>query len=38
MITLAINSKLDRPSDLAEIKLTDSACQILIVLFKKKPF
>ena len=38
MITLAIDSKLNRPSELAEIKLTDGACQILIVLFDKKPF
>jgi hypothetical protein len=38
MITLAIDSKLNRPSELAEIKLVDGACQILIVLFDKKPF
>ena len=38
MITLAIDSKLNRPSELAEIKLADGACQILIVLFDKKPF
>ena len=38
MITLAIDSKLNRPSELAEIKLADGACQILIVLFEKKPF
>ena len=38
MITLAIDSKLNRPSELAEIKLVEGACQILIVLFDKKPF
>jgi hypothetical protein len=38
MITLAIDSKLNRPSELAEIKLAESACEILIVLFDKKPF
>lgn len=38
MITLAIDGKLNRPSELAEIKLVDGACQILIVLFDKKPF
>ena len=38
MITLAIDSKLNRPSELAEIKLAEGACQILIVLFDKKPF
>lgn len=38
MISLAIDSRLNRPSELAEIKLADDACQILIVLFEKKPF
>jgi len=37
MITLAIDSKLNRPSELAEIKLAEGACQILIVLFDQKP-
>jgi hypothetical protein len=38
MITLAIDSKLNRPSELAEIQLVDGTCQILIVMFEKKPF
>lgn len=38
MITLAIDRKLNRPSEVAEIKLVDGACEVLIVLFEKKPF
>jgi len=38
LIVLAIEEKLDRPAELAEIKLEDGACQILIVLFDKRPF
>ena len=38
MVVLAIDSILNRPSELAEIKLTEGACQSLIVLFEKKPF
>jgi hypothetical protein len=38
MIVLAVDEKLNRPAELAEIKLADGACQILIVLFDKKPF
>jgi hypothetical protein len=38
MITLAIDKKLNRPSEVAEIKLLDGACEVLIVLFEKKPF
>lgn len=37
VIALAIDNKLNRPTELAEIKLTDGGCQILIVLFEKKP-
>jgi hypothetical protein len=38
MIVLAVDEKLNRPAELAEIKLVDSACEVLIVLFDKKPF
>jgi hypothetical protein len=38
MITLAIDKLLNRPSEVAEIKLADGACEVLIVLFEKKPF
>ena len=37
-IVLAVDEKLNRPAELAEIKLTDGACEALIVLFDKKPF
>jgi len=37
LIVLAIEEKLDRPAELAEIKLEDGACQLLIVLFDKRP-
>jgi hypothetical protein len=38
MIVLAVDEKLNRPAELAEIKLVDGACEVLIVLFEKKPF
>jgi len=38
MIVLAVDEVLKRPAELAEIKLTDAACEALIVLFEKKPF
>ena len=38
LIVLAMDEKLNRPAELAEIKLEDGACRILIVLFEKKPF
>ena len=38
MIVLAVDEVLNRPAELAEIKLTDGACEALIVLFEKKPF
>lgn len=38
MIVLAVDEKLIRPAELAEIKLVDGACEVLIVLFEKKPF
>jgi len=34
---LAIEEKLDRPAELAEIKLEEGVCQVLIVLFDKRP-
>lgn len=37
LIVLAIEHKLDRPVELAEIKLVDGACQLLLVLFEKRP-
>lgn len=37
LIVLAIEEKLDRPVELAEIKLEDGACQLLLVLFDKRP-
>ena len=38
LIVLAIEEKLDRPAELAEIKLEEDACQVLLVLFDKRPF
>jgi hypothetical protein len=38
MITLAVDKVLNRPSEIAEIKLADGACEVLVVLFDKKPF
>jgi hypothetical protein len=37
LIVLAIEEKLDRPVELAEVKLEDGACQILLVVFEKRP-
>jgi len=37
LIVLAIDEKLNRPAELAEIKLEEGACQVLIVLFDKRP-
>lgn len=37
LIALAIEDKLDRPVELAEIKLEDGACQLLLVVFDKRP-
>jgi hypothetical protein len=38
LIVLAIEEKLDRPVELAEIKLEDGACNLLLVLFDERPF
>jgi hypothetical protein len=38
LIVLAIEEKLDRPAELAEIKLEDGACNVLVVLFDQRPF
>jgi len=37
LIVLAIEEKLDRPVELAEVKLEDGACQLLLVLFEHRP-
>ena len=37
LIVLAIEEKLNRPVELAEIKLEDGACQLLLVLFDQRP-
>ena len=37
LIVLAIEEKLDRPVELAEIKLEDGACHVLLVLFEQRP-
>jgi hypothetical protein len=37
LIVLAIEEKLDRPVELAEIKLVDGACQLMLVLFDQRP-
>ncbi len=38
LIVLAIEGKLDRPVELAEIKLEDGGCHLLLVLFDERPF
>jgi hypothetical protein len=37
LIALAVEEKLDQPTELAEVKLEDGACNILLVLFDKRP-
>lgn len=37
LIVLAIGEKLGRPVELAEIKLEDGACQLLLVVFDPRP-
>jgi hypothetical protein len=37
LIVLAIEEKLDRPVELAEIKVEGGACQLLLVLFDQRP-
>lgn len=37
LIVLAIEEKLNRPVELAEIKLEDGACQLLLVVFDQRP-
>ena len=37
LIVLAIEEKLDRPVELAEVTLEDGVCQILLVLFDERP-
>ena len=38
MVVMAVYDKLNRQAELAEIKLADGACEVLIVLFDKKAF
>ncbi len=38
LIVLAIEEKLDRPAEIADIKLEDGVCKVLIVLFDRRPF
>lgn len=38
MVVMAVYDKLNRQAELAEIKLVDDACEVLIVLFDKKAF
>ena len=37
VMVLAIEEKLDRPVELAEIKLEEGACALLLVVFDKRP-
>lgn len=37
LIVLAIEEKLDRPAELAEIKMDEGACPLLLVLFDRRP-
>jgi hypothetical protein len=37
LIVLAIEEKLDRPVELAEIKLEEGACQLLLIVFDQRP-
>ena len=37
LIVLALEEKLDLPVELAEVKLVDGACQLLLIVFDKKP-
>jgi len=37
LIVLALEEKLDRPVELAEVKLVDGACQLLLVVFDQRP-
>ena len=38
LVVLAIEEKLDRPAEIAEIKLENDACHLLLILFDKRPF
>ncbi len=37
LVVLAIEEKLDRPVELAEIKVEEGCCRLLLVLFDKRP-
>ena len=37
LVVLAIEEKLDRPVELAEIRVEDGACSLLLILFEQRP-
>jgi len=37
LIALAIEEKLDRPVELAEIKMEEGACRLMLVVFEARP-
>ncbi len=37
LVVLAIEEKLDRPVELAEIRLVEGACELLLVIFDQRP-
>jgi hypothetical protein len=37
LIVMALEEKLDVPVELAEIKVVDGSCQLLLVMFEKRP-
>jgi hypothetical protein len=37
LIVLAIEEKLDRPVELAEVKIDNGTCHLLLVLFDQRP-
>jgi hypothetical protein len=37
LVVLAIEETLDRPVELAEIKVEDGVCHLLLVLFESRP-
>jgi hypothetical protein len=37
LIVLAIEEKLDRPVELAEVRLNEGVCQLLLVIFEQRP-
>ena len=37
LIVLAIEEKLDRPVELAEVRLNEGVCQLLLIIFEQRP-